>query len=572
MSYDIFISYRRNGGEHTAKIIKDSLTEQGYSVFFDVESLRSGNFNTKLYSVIDECRDFIVILSPDALERCNDPSDWVRREVEYAIEKGKNVIPILMRGFKFDTELPESLAKLPTYNGIEATTEFFDAFIEKLKTFLTSKPPFFKRFGKKGLKRVGLLLLAAVLLTAGAFIKERLAANGDAADVYPSDNAEVNLTDEVLYCAGMNLTNLDIITGAVYKAVDAAERAVQTDSYNNFDNEINLCIQTVDKVDETVGEPSVQFIERLSDSPFSTADITAMHTQVALDKNEALDDLYFIKNLLSPDFITTKEKKLETVQAYRKMYVEYAKAYAYNTNHLLVPITDGAALKGFQRDVLSHLVNIPLSVSNWQYDKEALEIATEECFNTIESIQLQLASSMGNEQAKIDQIYASLDSIHEMCTPTAEDDINTLWFKMNHLFSIGVYDVRYADTAIKCIDLYKALATDPEAEEYLPMLYAIADKIKSGYTVKGVLVMGYDPASPHPEFKVGDVIVSLNSEECYTMEKYTELKGALTDDRYVAEVLRLSENGELELVTLDLDRSMPGTYIATVTYHDDSVQ
>ena len=94
MSYDIFISYRRNGGEHTAKIIKDTLTEQGYSVFFDVESLRSGNFNTKLYSVIDECRDFIVILSPDALERCSDPSDWVRREVEYAIEKGKNVIPI----------------------------------------------------------------------------------------------------------------------------------------------------------------------------------------------------------------------------------------------------------------------------------------------------------------------------------------------------------------------------------------------------------------------------------------------------------------------------------------------
>ena len=58
MKYDVFISYRRDGGEVTARILRDSLTERGYNVFFDVESLRSGAFNTKLYSVIDECKDF----------------------------------------------------------------------------------------------------------------------------------------------------------------------------------------------------------------------------------------------------------------------------------------------------------------------------------------------------------------------------------------------------------------------------------------------------------------------------------------------------------------------------------
>ena len=87
MSYDVFISYRRVGGEHSARMIRDSLTEAGYDVFFDVESMRSGNFNTKLYSVIDECTDFVLILSPDALDRCSDEKDWVRREVEYAISK-----------------------------------------------------------------------------------------------------------------------------------------------------------------------------------------------------------------------------------------------------------------------------------------------------------------------------------------------------------------------------------------------------------------------------------------------------------------------------------------------------
>ena len=96
MVYDIFISYRRDGGEYTAKILRDHLQDAGYRTFFDVESLRSGNFNTKLYSVIDECTDFLLVLSPGALDRCKNEDDWVRREVEYALEKGKNVILFLV--------------------------------------------------------------------------------------------------------------------------------------------------------------------------------------------------------------------------------------------------------------------------------------------------------------------------------------------------------------------------------------------------------------------------------------------------------------------------------------------
>ena len=38
--YDVFISYRRDGGDVTAKHLRDALTEKGYKVFLDVESLR----------------------------------------------------------------------------------------------------------------------------------------------------------------------------------------------------------------------------------------------------------------------------------------------------------------------------------------------------------------------------------------------------------------------------------------------------------------------------------------------------------------------------------------------------
>ena len=87
--YDVFISYRRDGGDTLAQLIYDRLTERGYRVFLDIESLRSGKFNEKLLEVISQCRDLVVILPPGALERCGGgrlavsgtiPCPWGREE------------------------------------------------------------------------------------------------------------------------------------------------------------------------------------------------------------------------------------------------------------------------------------------------------------------------------------------------------------------------------------------------------------------------------------------------------------------------------------------------------------
>lgn len=104
MAYDIFISYRRRGGFETAKHLYDLLTKDGYRVSFDIDTLRNGDFDTELLRRIDECRDFILILSEGALDRCVDPSavasaDWVRCELAYALEKNKNIVPIMLAGF-----------------------------------------------------------------------------------------------------------------------------------------------------------------------------------------------------------------------------------------------------------------------------------------------------------------------------------------------------------------------------------------------------------------------------------------------------------------------------------------
>ena len=48
--FDIFISYRREGGFEVAKLIKDLLTRDGYSVSFDMDNLLNGDFNKELCS------------------------------------------------------------------------------------------------------------------------------------------------------------------------------------------------------------------------------------------------------------------------------------------------------------------------------------------------------------------------------------------------------------------------------------------------------------------------------------------------------------------------------------------
>ena len=130
--YQIFISYRRDGGASLARLLEYKLTDRGFKVFFDVESLRSGDFNTALFEKIAECTDVLVVLPPHGLDRCVDPDDWVRLEIARALKLEKNVIPIMMRNFKFPNVLPEDIDAIRTKNGVEANNQYFDATIDLL--------------------------------------------------------------------------------------------------------------------------------------------------------------------------------------------------------------------------------------------------------------------------------------------------------------------------------------------------------------------------------------------------------------------------------------------------------
>ena len=134
--FNVFISYRREGGNIMARWLYDRLKQVNIEPFLDVEELRSGAFNKSLYTCIEEASNFVLVLPAGSLDKCVNEGDWLRLEIEHALACRKNIIPIMMKGFSWPQNLPESLSTLHYYHGVQISDNYFDAAFERLLTML----------------------------------------------------------------------------------------------------------------------------------------------------------------------------------------------------------------------------------------------------------------------------------------------------------------------------------------------------------------------------------------------------------------------------------------------------
>ena len=109
--YDIFISYRRNGGAQYARILQLMLIQRGYKVFLDYDELKDGVFSDKIRVAIKEAPVFMLVLSSGSMERCTNEGDWVREEISLAVQENKHIIPVNPdNGFDgFPDQMPKNL-------------------------------------------------------------------------------------------------------------------------------------------------------------------------------------------------------------------------------------------------------------------------------------------------------------------------------------------------------------------------------------------------------------------------------------------------------------------------------
>ena len=78
-TYDVFISYRRKGGEGIARSLYDRLTGRGYKVAYDREALDSGRFDGQLLRMISNCTDFVVVLDAEVFKEALPPDNMYRQ-------------------------------------------------------------------------------------------------------------------------------------------------------------------------------------------------------------------------------------------------------------------------------------------------------------------------------------------------------------------------------------------------------------------------------------------------------------------------------------------------------------
>ena len=141
--FEVFISYRRSTGSQLAQLLKVYLRSKGFRAFLDVDNLEQGAFDQQLMQIIRGCTNFVVILSKESLNRCmlkakGCDSDWVRREIAFALELGKNVVPVFTPDFAWPKpeELPTDMHKLFKHNSVPWDHHYAEAAVDKLAGFL----------------------------------------------------------------------------------------------------------------------------------------------------------------------------------------------------------------------------------------------------------------------------------------------------------------------------------------------------------------------------------------------------------------------------------------------------
>jgi tetratricopeptide (TPR) repeat protein len=133
----VFISYRRTNIPWALAIFQN-LTQHGYDVFFDYNGIASGDFERVILENITAQAHFLVLLTPSALERCDDPADLLRREIETALTNRRNIVPLMLEGFDFGTpkiasQLTGTLAALKRYNALSIPPGYFDEAMVRLR-------------------------------------------------------------------------------------------------------------------------------------------------------------------------------------------------------------------------------------------------------------------------------------------------------------------------------------------------------------------------------------------------------------------------------------------------------
>ncbi len=146
---DVFISYRRSGGDlDWAGRIRDALVKD-FAVFFDTHIEPAGSIRANIEDALKRCRVVIPVIGPGWMAekaRLFNEEDWVRKELLTALQRGPSVhvLPLRRKEVQFPRaqdlarDYPKELWGLFDKKAVELSHDNWDAEITQLKQELRS--------------------------------------------------------------------------------------------------------------------------------------------------------------------------------------------------------------------------------------------------------------------------------------------------------------------------------------------------------------------------------------------------------------------------------------------------
>jgi len=147
----IFVSYRRDDTQGEAGHLLADLRRRfgGDRVFMDIAAIGPGEeFGPVIERAIADCSVVLVLIGRNWLDardaqgrrRLDDANDWVRLEVEAALQGSRLVVPVLVQGATLPVEaaLPESMRALARRNAHEVSARRWDYDFDGLAKTLAS--------------------------------------------------------------------------------------------------------------------------------------------------------------------------------------------------------------------------------------------------------------------------------------------------------------------------------------------------------------------------------------------------------------------------------------------------
>ncbi len=570
-NYDIFISYRREGGFETARIVQEKLKSLGYRVFLDFEDLRTGKFNEQLYSVITESSDFIVVMSPGCLDRCQNTGDWLRLEVEHALKNKRNIIPIMLRNFAWPETMPSGMEELKFMNGLSASDEFFDAFIKRLVTFLKSKPSIIRKF-----KRLWVILAIAITAIASfVFFYSQ----------YESQRQLEQVSNALIGDIGLKMTRLNVELDGIAEAskkwasfyqmmIMPGDEAYKSQEKATFIQYINHREQQLQRVDYH--------------SP-----LTDHHLKVLSTSKIPLEDVQAFYNTAYHSFFDEAAGYYASLRSFANMPV---KGWPVQTGEMLSLREPMVYLNGevLYYNILELIADMPESSrqvynrfstqltrfpSTGKMGKDEASSAAEKSLNMYQKALNEYAALTGKantdvkefekdverlalKQHKVDllkeevaivesRLDQSKANLLKKCQPVPEDDEWMIWGKMLRLLAVKMNK--------EALDVLKAFTTKMKTkgenvQPYTkPVELFIAHYLWEDYS-GGAVVIGFEDNKSHSCLKIGDIAVKVNGEEFENVSWMSTLRKKFGKTSPVT-ILRMSatENFEIVVVTYKED-------------------